>query len=66
MVRALGVDPHLLERQTNLTAHVLSFIERRDIHISRIIIGNTGVLCVAVRLEQIELQLGFEVEAISL
>ena len=66
MVRAFGHDAHLLERQAYLAADILALIQRRDIHIASVIVGNSGSVSVFISLEKIELHLGLEVEAIAL
>ena len=66
MMRAFGGDPHLLEGQADLAAHILSLVEGRDIHIARVIVGDVGAFTVFVGFKEIELQLRLEMEGIPL
>ena len=66
MMRILRLNSHLLECQANLPSKILALIERRDIHIARVIVGRIGAVAVIIRLEEIELHLGLKVEPIAL
>ena len=63
---ALGSYAHLFKGQADLAAYVLALVEWSDVHISRVVVGDVGAVSVVVGLEEIELELGFEVKGVSL
>ena len=58
MMRGLRLNVHLLERQADLTAHVFRLVERRDVEIFAVVVGDGGRVAVLVELEQVELARG--------
>ena len=54
MVRGLGLDVHLLERQADLAAHVFRLVERGDVKILAVVVRDGGGVAVFVQLEQVE------------
>ena len=50
-----GIQPHLLQGQTDLTACVFALVQRCNVQITALVAGNPGGLSCHVGLEQIEL-----------
>ncbi|MBO7404539.1 MAG: glutamine synthetase, partial [Clostridia bacterium] len=61
-MRALGHDPHLLEREADLPPHVLAAVIRRDVHVARLVVGDHGALALLAGLEEVEFHLRTEAE----
>src|SRR5699024_6136310 len=60
MMRALGLNAHFLERQANLTAHVLGAVEGRDVAVTGAIVRDVGRIAGLVALEQVKFTFGAE------
>ena len=58
VVRAFRENSHLLQCQTDLTADILSFIIRRNVHIACLIIGSQCCLTVFIQPKKVKLDFG--------